>query len=82
MLLIAIKREHYEHLQLLSNYYVTGLYGGITSKRLRSQTGLDNVMCGDLISRSTIKLNDLYHTVVCFSGRRLRVCVGEMRVRE
>lgn len=72
MLFIAIKLEHYEHLQLTGNYYVTELYSVITSMGLRSQLGLVNVMCGDLILRSAIKLNDLYRTVpcACFSGRR------------
>lgn len=58
-------------LQLPANYHVTGLYGVITSMGLRSQLGLVNVMCGDLILRSAIKLNDLHRTVVaCFSGWR------------
>lgn len=79
---MAIKREHYEHLKLPGNYRVTGLCRVITSTGLRSRLGLVNVMCGDLIPRSAIKLNDLRRTVVCFSGRRLGVCVGEVRVRE
>lgn len=75
VLFIAIKWEHYEHLRLQGNYNATGRYGVITGMGLRSQLGLVNVMCGDLILRSAKKLNDLYRTVVCFSGRRLRVCV-------
>lgn len=69
-------------MQLTRNYHVTRLCVVITSTGLRSQSGLLNVTCGDLISESAIKLNDLCRTVVCFSGRRLRVCAGEMRVRE
>lgn len=60
MLFIAMKWEHYEHLQLLGNYNVTELDGVITSMGLGSQLGLVNVMCRDLILRSAIKLNDLY----------------------
>lgn len=71
VLFIAIKWEHYEHLQLLGNYNVTGRYSVITGMGLRSQLGLVNVMCWDLILRTAIKLNDLYRTAVCFSGRRL-----------
>lgn len=83
LLFIAIKWEHYEHLQLLGNYIVTGRHGVITSMGLRSQLGLVNVMCGDLILRSAIKLNDLYRTVVrCFSGWRRRMCTEEMRESE
>lgn len=71
MLLIALKWEQCEHLQLLGNYHVTGLYSVITSMGLRSQSGLVNVMCRDLISRSAIKLNDLCRTVggVLVGGR-------------
>lgn len=40
MLFIAIKEEHYEHSQLLGNYYVIGLYSVITSTGLQSHSGL------------------------------------------
>lgn len=40
MWFIAIKEEHYEHSQLLGNYYVIGLYSVITSTGLQSHSGL------------------------------------------
>lgn len=62
-LLSGIKWEHYERLQLLSNYHVARLSSVITIMGLSPHSDSVNVMCRNLILRTAIKLNDPCRTV-------------------
>lgn len=46
-------------LQLLGNHYIIRLQSVITNVGQRSQSVVVNVMCGDVIWRGVVKLNDL-----------------------